>query len=95
MPHTYTHLLYHVVFSTKERRRLIDADLRPRLLAYLGGIVREIHGVPDLINGVEDHVHMLVRLPPTLCMSDALRTIKANSSKWVHETWPQRADFAW
>jgi putative transposase len=95
MPHTYTNLLSHCIFSTKDRVPDIDADLLPKLCAYMGGIVRSIGGVALLINGVTDHVHLLASLPPALSMSDAMRLIKTNSSKWVHEQWPARAAFAW
>ena len=52
-------------------------------------------GVALTINGVEDHVHMLLSLPPMVAIAEAMRVVKANSSKWVHEKWPQRAAFAW
>ncbi len=86
MPHTLTNLVMHAIFSTKERMPLIDADLKPHLHAYLGGIVRELGGVALTINGVADHVHMLVILPPVVAVADALRVIKSNSSKWVRDT---------
>lgn len=95
MAHTFTNLLTHVVFSTKERRPAIDAELMPRLFAYLGGIVRELGGKALAIGGVADHVHLLVVLPATLPIEEALRVMKANSSRWVHEKWPQRTAFAW
>jgi REP element-mobilizing transposase RayT len=95
MAHTFTNLLTHVVFSTKRRIPQIDQELKPQLLAYIGGIVRELHGVAHLINGTADHVHLLVRLPATVALAHALRTIKTNSSRWVHEKWPTRSDFAW
>jgi putative transposase len=95
MAHTFTNLLTHIVFSTKHRTPQIDQELKPQLLAYMGGIVREINGVALLINGTIDHVHLLVRLPATVALADVLRVIKTNSSRWVHEKWPARADFAW
>ncbi len=95
MPHSFTNLLTHIVFSTKGRIPQINQELKPQLLAYTGGIVREIHGSALLINGAADHVHLLVRLPATVALADALRAIKTNSSRWVHERWPARADFAW
>lgn len=95
MAHTYTRLLYHVVFSTKDRRPLLDADLRPRLFAYFGGVVGELRGQPILINGVADHVHGLVWIPPTVSVTELMRVVKTNTSRWVHETWPERAGFAW
>jgi REP-associated tyrosine transposase len=93
--HTFTHLLYHLIFSTKGRQPLIDPELQPRLFAYLGGIVRELNGQATAIGGMPDHVHLLVHVPPTIAISDALRVIKTNSSKWVHETGPERHHFAW
>jgi REP element-mobilizing transposase RayT len=92
--HTFTHLLYHVVFSTKQREPWIDKELQPRLYEYLGGITDNLNGHPVIFGGIADHVHMLLYLPPTLAVSDALRVLKANSSKWVHETFPDRR-FAW
>ena len=83
MPHTYSNLSTHIVFSTKERRRLITEEIETELHAYLGGLVKELRGNPVRINGVSDHVHMLITLPPTVNVSDAMRFVKANSSKWV------------
>ena len=59
MSHTYTRLLYHIVFSTKERRPLIRDEWRPRLHSWLGGVVRKLDGVALDIGGVADHVHLL------------------------------------
>lgn len=95
MAHTFTNLLTHIVFSTKGRMPQIDQELKPQLLAYMGGILRELRGSALLINGTTDHVHLLVRLPPTIALADALRVLKTNSSRWIHEQWSERANFAW
>jgi REP element-mobilizing transposase RayT len=95
MAHTFTNLLTHVVFSTKGHHPEIDSEIRPRLMAYLGGIVRELKGHPMTINGAADHVHLLFALPPTLAIADALRVIKTNSSRWIKGTSSSRRDFAW
>lgn len=95
MAHTFTNLLTHVIFSTKNRLPHIDAELKAPLLAYMGGIVRELHGTALTINGTADHVHLLVRLPPTISLADAMRVLKTNSSRWVHEKWPSHSVFAW
>ena len=95
MAHTYTHLLYHAIWSTKDRRPLIDPDLRARLFPYLGGIAAELGGKTLEIGGMPDHVHLLLCLPASVAIADALRVIKTNSSRWVHETWPERRTFAW
>jgi putative transposase len=60
--------------------------------AYLGGIARNLNGRAYTIGGVTDHVHILLSLPPTLAIADAIRVIKANSSKWIRE---QMRRFAW
>jgi putative transposase len=83
MPHTHTNLLAHIIFGTKDRVALISSDLKPQLHAYMGGIVRELGGKAYFINGTNDHVHLLVNLPPSLSLSDAVRVIKANSSRWM------------
>ena len=93
MPHTFTSLLTHIIFSTKERAPFIDAALRHDLHAYLGGIVRELKGTALIVNGAADHVHLLAALPPNVSTSEALRVIKTNSSRWVRET--RRKAFGW
>jgi len=95
MAHTYTDLLYHVVFSTKGRIPVVAEEIRSRLYAYIGGIVRQMAGDALQISGTTDHVHLLLHLPPTVAVANAVRDIKANSSGWVHGEWPTRRDFGW
>jgi len=85
MSHTYCSSLFHCVFSTKERRRSVPHEIQPRLWAYIGGIARE-HGMKALaVGGVDDHLHILLSLPSTLTIADAMREIKSVSSRWMHE----------
>ena len=95
MSHTFTNLLYHIVFSTKNHEPFIDAELKPRLHGYMDGIAKELSAKPFVTNGTADHAHSLVAAPPNLCVSDLLRVLKTNSSRWVHEQFPNRAAFAW
>ncbi len=88
MPSTHTSLHYHLVFATKDRQPLIAPDWRPRLHEYLGGTVRGLGGVPQGIRGVADHVHLLVALKPTHCLSDFMRELKKASSVWVAQEIP-------
>ena len=90
---TYTILYYHVVFSTHMRRRMIKDEWVDRLHAFLGGIVRG-QGGSAIVGGVEDHVHMLIGLKPSHRLSDVMREVKHESSRWVHETIRERG-FAW
>ncbi len=85
MPNTYTNLLFHIVYSTKYRKPLIQPSWQDELYGYMGGIIRAEKGVLLVAGGIEDHVHLLAKLPPTIAVSDMLRLIKANSSKWANE----------
>jgi putative transposase len=91
--HTAANLVIHVIFTTKGRRPFIAPEIRNHLLAYLGGIVRELHGTALIINGTADHVHMLIRIRPSQTVAEVMRVVKANSSRWVHQKW--KAGFAW
>jgi putative transposase len=93
MGSTYYSLHYHWVCSTKERRPFLRGDWRPLFHEYLGGTVRGLAGVPMKIGGVQDHVHALIGLKPTHCISDFVRELKKASSVWAsthHE-----AQFEW
>jgi REP element-mobilizing transposase RayT len=94
MPSTHLSLHYHIVFSTKNRAPLISAAWRDRLHSFLGGVVRNLDGVPEAIGGVADHVHLLIGLRATACLANAVRDIKAVSSRWVHDDVGDPA-FAW
>lgn len=95
MGHTYTSCFYHVVFSTKERRPTITDDIRPRLWQYLAGIAKSNGFQAIEIGGVQDHVHLLLAVPPAICLSKAVQLLKGGSSKWAHETFPAERWFAW
>jgi putative transposase len=95
MAHSFTDLLTHSIFSTKLRAPVISDEIRAELFAYVGGIVKHIKGKALLVNGMNDHVHMLIRLPPDVAVAECMRLVKANSSKWVHERWPERTNFEW
>lgn len=95
MSHSYTNLLYHLVFGTKGRLPLIDPPLRSDLFGRLGWIIKQVGGVPLRINGMADHVHLLVKLRPDVAVSKVLCDLKARSSGWVHRRRPDPAAFAW
>jgi len=93
MGSTFFSLHYHIVFSTKARIPFIQTDWRPRVHSYLGGIIRGMNGVAEIVGGVADHVHLLVSLRPVHCIADVLRDMKKDSSSWVKENFEPR--FAW
>lgn len=84
MSSTYLSLHYHLVFSTKNREAIITPEWRARLHDYLGGTVRGLGGFSEGVGGVADHVHLLLGLKATHCLSDFLRELKKASSTWVH-----------
>jgi REP element-mobilizing transposase RayT len=85
----------HCVWATKERQPLITPDLQPRLWPYFGGIARENKIKTLVIGGVEDHIHVLISIPPTLSVAKSIQLLKGNSSKWIHDTFKERQEFAW
>jgi putative transposase len=95
MAHTHTCLLYHFVFSTKERRPYIEVPWIPRIAQFVGGIVRERDGKLLAFNGTNNHVHVLASLPPKISISDQVGDIKALSSGWIKRTFPGVPGFTW
>ena len=85
MARTYTKLIYHIVFSTKERVPLITAEIRDRLYPYLGGVIRGEKGSLMEIGGIADHVHILARFGAAVAVSEMVKRIKGNSSHWLSQ----------
>ena len=95
MAHSYTNLLYHMVFSTKNREAWLSEEINPRLYEYLGGAIRSEGGIILAVNGWFDHIHILAKLRQDKAVADVIRDIKANSSGWIHREFRQRRSFAW
>jgi REP element-mobilizing transposase RayT len=93
MPHTYVSELIHCVFSTKERRKIINPEIQPKLWAYLGGIARKNGFVVLIAGGTDDHAHLLLSLPASMPVARAVQLLKGGSSKWLNETLGNH--FAW
>lgn len=94
MSHTYSSILIHYVFSTKERCPLIPAELKARLWPYIAGIARLNKFRAIAVGGMEDHAHALVSLPTTITIAKAIQLIKGGSSKWINDHLQNRS-FAW
>jgi putative transposase len=95
MSHSYTNLLYHMVFATKGREPWLAKPLRPALFAYLGDAVRELGGIALIVNGMDEHAHILAKLRPDRNLSEVMRELKARSSGWIHRKNSELAAFAW
>jgi len=81
----YLSLHYHIVFSTKNRVPYLEKDWRDRLHAYLSGTVSGLKAFPQNTGGWNDHVHLLLGMPATHCVSDLVREVKKASNKWIRE----------
>src|SRR5688572_19306787 len=95
MPTTYSNLIFHIVFSTKQRLPLIDDQRKEELYRYIGGIIRAEGGVLLEIGGINDHVHILAKFKPAISMAEMLNKIKANSSKWANDHKMKLRKFGW
>ena len=95
MANTYSNLLFHIVFSVKERRSLLSLELRERLYPYICGIARENNFKAISVGGTDNHVHILLALRPDLPIYKAVQLIKGGSSKWLHDNFPELDIFSW
>ena len=92
MPHTYAQNYLHIVFSTKERKKLIVKEFQPKLWSYMAGIGRN-NGFFVIANGgMEDHAHLLIHLPASLALAKAVQLLKGSSSRWINE---HGDEFSW
>ena len=92
MSHSYAQNHIHLVFSTKNREKLLAKEFLPRLWAYTAAICKNHDLLTFAVGGMEDHMHLLFRLPATMPLTHAVKLVKSNSSKWIRE---QRRRFAW
>lgn len=95
MPSTWTQNYYHAVFSTKHRVAAIAPEIEARLYPFMGGIVRDLRSTLVAINGMPDHVHLLIRYRADISHSQLLQQIKGRSSKWINDTFGKLRPFAW
>ncbi|MDR0811801.1 MAG: IS200/IS605 family transposase [Paludibacter sp.] len=85
----------HLIFSTKNRYPFIHKEIENELFAYIGGIIKNLNGIPFIINGMADHIHILCSFPRSISLSDFLKTIKASSSLWIKTKGNQYQHFSW
>ncbi|MCC6794656.1 MAG: IS200/IS605 family transposase [Candidatus Hydrogenedentes bacterium] len=96
MPQSFSCLLVHATWSTKDRRPILsDSDLRVRMHEYLGGASNTLGCQPVIVGGVEDHVHVLAHIARTISVSDWIKEIKRVSSIWVKDIDKSKDKFQW
>ena len=93
--HSFTSIVVHCVWTTKNRDAILNPELRHRLCRYIGGIARENKMKALAIGGTADHIHTLISLPATLSIAKAAQLLKGNSSKWINDTFPKLHLFQW
>jgi len=93
---SHQQLLYHIIFSTKERRQLLRDDLfRENVWRYMAGVAQKLEGHALRVGGYYDHAHLLVRIPAKIAVADFVRQLKASSSKHINEEKNSILKFHW
>jgi REP element-mobilizing transposase RayT len=95
MTQTLTSIHLHVIFSTKNREKLIDPVIEPELYAFLVSNISKKGTYVHKIGGVEDHIHMLITLNKTSAVSDLMEDVKKNSSRWIKTKGQNYQSFSW
>ena len=95
MSQSLAQIYVHIVFSTKDRYPIIEADIESQLHAYMADTIKRSGGIPYLINGTADHIHILSSLPRTMAFSKYVEDIKRNSSRWIKTKAVDYEKFAW
>lgn len=95
MANTYTQIYLHVIIVVKRRANLISNDWKESLLKYITGIITAKQQKLMIINGVADHLHLLIGIKPDCCLSDLMREVKSNSSKWINDNKYTSEKFQW
>ncbi len=95
MAGTYTNIICHIIFSTKNREESINAVFASELYAYMGGIIRDEKGKLLAADGTGNHLHLLAVLPASVSLSELMRRVKGNSSSWINKNRKVHGHFAW
>jgi REP element-mobilizing transposase RayT len=95
MPGTFSQIYIQVVFAVKGRNNLISNTWKADLYKYIAGIIKGKGHKPIIVNGMPDHLHVFVGLKPAMAISDLVRDIKNNSSKFINEQGLIKGKFAW
>lgn len=95
MANTYTQIYLHIVFSVKGRQNLIHKNWKDELYKYITGVVKGKEQKVYAIGGFSDHIHVLISVKPNIAISNLVREVKANSSKWINEKGFVNGKFQW
>jgi len=94
-PGTFTQQYVHLIFAVKNREAMLNKDIRKRVFEYISGIITAMNHKSIIVNGVSDHVHILIGLNPSISISDTVHDIKRNSSLFINKERLCKGKFAW
>jgi len=95
MPQSLSINLLHIIFSIKNRHPWLAKEIRERLYPYMAQLVRDKGSECYRIGGIEDHVHLAIRLSKTQALSKTISEMKTGTSKWIKQLSPELSDFSW
>ena len=95
MGRSYINIYIHIIFHVKSGKCEMKEDDLPQIFRYIGGAIRSLSGCAHMVGGRPDHIHILTTLPISVGVSDFVRSIKANTSKWIKGLQPEYQDFSW
>jgi len=95
MASTLTELIYHIVFSTKNREPIINPEIQEKLYRYITGIIKKDDAKLLQSGGIEDHIHLVIKMKPTHTLSELVQKIKGHSSKWINKQKDVNNKFSW
>ena len=95
MANTYSQIYLHIIFSVKDRERLIKEHFRVELYKFITQIIKNKEQKLIVINGTEDHIHIVISIKPDILCSELIKTIKVSSTKWINEKKVLRTKFQW
>lgn len=95
MSQSLSKLFVHIVFHTKYSEKIIKADIKPELFAYMASIIKDNDSIPIIINGVEDHVHILCVMSKNIALSKLVEFVKKHSSRWIKTKDSHYRNFGW
>ena len=94
-PGTFTQIYVQIVFAVKNREALLHSSFRERIFEYMGGILTEMKHKSLIVNGMPDHVHMLIGLNPNISISETVHSVKRSTSLLINNEKLCRVKFAW
>jgi len=95
VPQSLSKVIFHIIFTTKNREPWLDSNARPRMHAYLATVCRDLGAELVRVGGVADHVHIVTTLPRTVSQAQFIEQIKKASSKWIKDLDARYRGFFW